>query len=961
MSENKIDSLHISIEADVDKALAGVDKVKEALKKLSEYTKKLDFGKFKIDTSETNKVSAAYEKLNNKVSKSTEKIAKSTQDSVKKAKDSLYDFEELIDKTNDEWKNSNFERKAKYRAAAMKKHPEYDYSETPPEEIGFQEDISSKMKWAKEKYSEIGEYLKTYESLWDKNSALPKRKRKKITSDDVFGEMYQKNGLEDSGLGEKLTKYSSGLSEYTNRVAKATKQTGGFTAGLSRLGKMIGQSFIFTVFYRGMHLIGEGLKEGRENLYQYSKAFSGTFANSLDRITSSFLYLKNSVGAAFAPLINVAASAIEFVTDKVVGLFNLANQLIAKLTGAATWTRAVKVQQEYAESTQAAADAVQNLLVGFDELNILGAQSAGASALNTPDYSSMFEEVPIEDINPVVGKIADKIQEIWDKLKEFRSWLNNTFDLDLTDIQVAVGTIGLAFLSWKVSTSFLKSLFDVQSKLDAFKVGTELTISIIGFVVEYEAIKNIASGNAELQDYILAALGAGLGITGLTLALGPAGFIVGVGVTLAIAAKAELDAQKEEYFKSELHEKLSKLVEDANQNLEESVDLKLRVDAIGIEVDEVEQKFAILRDLVHQAFDINDIPAQNRSSEEADKLQGLVQAINDMGIIEIHFDDGYIRETREQVQGLIDDQYEYYMTIALQEAIVEAYRDQAEAAYQLKKSQEDAAIATGEYEDAQRRLFEGSLTEMDKLFLGIDDASDVTSEKMDSLIGNIVQGFSGARDAGVDVINAIAEKLGWQTGLAKENIGEQIAALGEAETAYDKNKQAIQNNADAFDNATGAAKYFTDYLAEVTKGNYTYKLGVEVDDKELQELHESVQKIGRAKQDRIMKAAGIPGFANGGFPDEGQVFFAREDGSPELVGSIGGRTAVANNEDIVAGIARGVMEANAGTEHLLRALIKAVESQGGGNTTVTISTSDIVSALNRKNRRDGRTVVPVGV
>lgn len=48
--------------------------------------------------------------------------------------------------------------------------------------------------------------------------------------------------------------------------------------------------------------------------------------------------------------------------------------------------------------------------------------------------------------------------------------------------------------------------------------------------------------------------------------------------------------------------------------------------------------------------------------------------------------------------------------------------------------------------------------------------------------------------------------------------------------------------------------------------------------------------------------------ANGGFVDEGQLFIAREAG-PELVGSMGGRTAVANNDQIVEGIRQGVYDA----------------------------------------------------
>ena len=49
-------------------------------------------------------------------------------------------------------------------------------------------------------------------------------------------------------------------------------------------------------------------------------------------------------------------------------------------------------------------------------------------------------------------------------------------------------------------------------------------------------------------------------------------------------------------------------------------------------------------------------------------------------------------------------------------------------------------------------------------------------------------------------------------------------------------------------------------------------------------------------------------FASGGFPEDGQLFISRESG-PELVGTMGGRSAVANNDQIVEGIRQGVFEA----------------------------------------------------
>ena len=70
----------------------------------------------------------------------------------------------------------------------------------------------------------------------------------------------------------------------------------------------------------------------------------------------------------------------------------------------------------------------------------------------------------------------------------------------------------------------------------------------------------------------------------------------------------------------------------------------------------------------------------------------------------------------------------------------------------------------------------------------------------------------------------------------------------------------------------------------------------------------------------------LKAYASGGFPDAGQMFIAREAG-PELVGSIGRKTAVANNDQIIAGIESGVY----------RAMVAAnANSNSGGSQTIHI-------------------------
>lgn len=59
---------------------------------------------------------------------------------------------------------------------------------------------------------------------------------------------------------------------------------------------------------------------------------------------------------------------------------------------------------------------------------------------------------------------------------------------------------------------------------------------------------------------------------------------------------------------------------------------------------------------------------------------------------------------------------------------------------------------------------------------------------------------------------------------------------------------------------------------------------------------------------RLVNIPHVPTFADGGFVDEGQLFIARESGA-EMVGNIGRKTAVANNDQIVESVSQGVYEA----------------------------------------------------
>ena len=99
--------------------------------------------------------------------------------------------------------------------------------------------------------------------------------------------------------------------------------------------------------------------------------------------------------------------------------------------------------------------------------------------------------------------------------------------------------------------------------------------------------------------------------------------------------------------------------------------------------------------------------------------------------------------------------------------------------------------------------------------------------------------------------------------------------------------------------------------------------------------------------------------ANGGFLDSGQMFIAREAG-PEMVGSIGRRTAVANNDQIVAGIASGVASANTESNALLREQNNLLRAMLEKETGVYLDGKTITKSVEKHQRERGRVLVTGG-
>lgn len=271
----------------------------------------------------------------------------------------------------------------------------------------------------------------------------------------VFEEVSNKVGELNSKLEETASKVDTLGNKATPSAKKAEKAIDSLSSKSTKfLDKIISKyTKLLTLFgkrvtYRALNavidMITKSFKDGINAVYQYSKAINGIDAKSLDSIATSFAYMKASLGAMVAPLLNMIAPAIDKLIDKFVNLLNSANQVFSYLAGETKWTKAVKVQNEYAAATDKATAANERLkksLLGIDEINALSDNSnsntGGPSQGSGSNYK--FVEEPID---------TSYVEGIIDKFKTVAEY---------------AALVGSAIAAWKLSTALIEGLKYISS------------------------------------------------------------------------------------------------------------------------------------------------------------------------------------------------------------------------------------------------------------------------------------------------------------------------------------------------------------------------------------------------------------------------------------------------------------------------------------------------------------------
>lgn len=708
-----------------------------------------------------------------------------------------------------------------------------------------------------------------------------------------------------AGAKEQLATVTEKVAEASEKAAPAVKEVGDAAkesnhsfldaaAGVGKFVKMIGRMALYRAVRSAIRAVAQAVRDGVKNLAEWDRATgqmnTSNAISTLSAYNGQLLQMKNAVGAAAMPLLQLLLPAFNAITNAVITAANAIQMFFRALGGYGTYMKAnTDAVYDYAQSLSSAgggASKLKNTLLGFDELNVMNDPSSGGGGGGGSNWGGiaaedLFSEENISSALSVFTDLANAITNVWDALSPLRSALAKIYqkfkDKAMTHFINGWGNIaeaiqGVADLLNGDANGLVGLLSGVNGALSEGASSLGDTVDLVYDLVSYS---NNSLVKAIFGDEAHSVL---LDTTSLAAAAMYVHDMAGTGgellITLATiqSVMAEINERADEVnwkrvlFDQAEWNKLMDIVKDGILNMLPAsfremysrirIDGKAEMDIIWADIKYGCQMFTAW--LIMQA-----VPGI---------VNGVISAVNGLiGLIE------------RALNGIID-------------------------------------MIMGN--ETLRKIFGLAGITLERITLPVIPKWETPEKDWEEFKTNMKNKLS-------------AEKFTIKAQAFVEKVIEspvfKLSTQADTKVLHD----AVQGYLDK-------VHFYLNFVPKLTKTT----LGVDV-------------KTGSGIQKHTLTFSQSSAYAEGGFPQPGQMFIANESG-PEMVGTMGGRTAVANSDQIVAGITSGVMAAMAGTGAKLdRAndLLAGIAEKDG---TVVVSTSDIAAGMSRMNRRAGATVMPVG-
>lgn len=826
----------------------------------------------------------------------------------------------------------------------------------------------------------------------------------------------QWNTLEKQLLAVRL-QYQA-IEQQTKKNAAAVEELGDKSKKTQNfLGKM--WSKVKNVaFYRIVRTLlaqlTRSITAGLENIAKFNEDAN----NVLSVYKTEFTYIKNSLGAALLPILQSLLPTITRISDGFVDITNSIGKISAALNGQKSFLQAKKYAQSYADTLEE----VKKSTVGFDELNILGNNSStqddASQMFEKVDISGWDVAGSIAKIAVLVGSITTLLAlikgvNIGTVFTKMGKGIGTAYKyLKNASVWKKAG-ISIAALAAEAAVCYT-SIYDMARGTKSVGAGLLALIPIcavvgvamyamwgpvgliIGAVVA--VISGIAAGmkavsdNAKDREMEKFWKVSGVAINDCTTSLDNYFRALGVGKqqewneTLEDANGTLTDAifNYNTLFASiqgdnistkkltELSDAFNSLADAATAVNEAAIGSLMASIKTGIEMNITPELTAKLSGLVNSleaAQDLLNVKIQGIKSEYQKVLNDVANSGGNVTIDQRK----KLEELRAEMNKftLSDTTAAESWNISLQEAKNKGINagfnkdDVASALDDLVKKRDEYlttlqtnyASSVGTLKqmiELDKTEFGGALGFSDNDLAILAASYNAQLEEVNKQFNNIVEGVYNGLNA-----NAMKDPSnGWK------DVSAWIWNWG-----YYGEKSAYKEQQSILDMIKGYLGSIEDKKVDIPEYSSTspwksYQDAANAGYSNIRTEHEfnrgnnkDKQKYGnyQAYLDAMYKkyVLGASTYATGGFPEDG-LFFANHS---EMVGKFSnGKNAVANNEQIVEGIKRGVSEA-----------MNESNGNGGGSWIIQVVDVDgnikgekIVTAAERKNRRDGKTVISIG-